>query len=110
LRTLNEITKRKREKYRTTIDWQQSKIQKMQELPNHLFGGVKSKNDATYLAFLIRNGKIELSDLAISRQSRFNFTYDLKTGSYTGIGTVNYFRECEMYVFYVLLLLDSLSD
>jgi hypothetical protein len=89
------------------MDWQHSKIQTMSELPNHYFGGVTGKyENATYLAFLVRNNKIELSDLRING-TVYDFVYDMDSRTYSGKGTVNHFRECEMFVYFVLLLLES---
>lgn len=106
-----EIKKAKKKKYEKSLDWQQSKIQKMEELPNTFFGGVKGKDEnATYLAFLIRNGKIEISDLRVGAGAVYDFVYDMRKNTYNGRGTVNHFRECEMYVYFVLLLLETFTE
>lgn len=107
---LNDINKKKKERYRLLMDRRGCQIKEMEEIPEIKFGEVKSVGARTYLAFIIRNGKIEFSDLLSRRDQQFSFTYSLTSGEYRGKGTVNHFRECEMYVYFVLLLLESLNQ
>lgn len=94
-------------KHLKTFDNKRSHIKKMEELPNLYYGEVigLGDHDGLYLTFIVRDGKIELSDL-LNKRSRFNFTYSLTNGTYSGRGTVNHFRDCERFVAYVLLLLQ----
>lgn len=106
---LNKALKRRILKHQYTMDKQCSKIKRMKELPNLWYGEVKSVEETSHLAFIVRNGKIEISDLLPLKESKFTFTYCLHTRSMNGKGTVNFYRTCEKYVAYVLFLLDELE-
>lgn len=103
-------------KHQYTLDKQNSSIKKMDELTGCYFGEVRqvaeieNATEAGYLAFLVRDGKINISDCLNKRSSKFDFTYDILTGEYKGRGTVNFYRSCERFVAYVLLMLDEVES
>jgi hypothetical protein len=107
--------RRKIMKHQYTLDKQSSTIKAMDELKGCYFGevrAVENGNDTEtgYLAFLVRDGKINISDCLNKRTSKFDFTYDILTGEYRGRGTVNFYRSCERFVAYVLLMLDGIEN
>lgn len=112
---VNKQMRRKIMKHQYTLDKQNSTIRKMDEIKNCYFGEVRQvesdfSTETGYLAFIVRDGRINISDCLNKRNSKFDFTYDILTGQYTGRGTVNFYRSCEKFVAYVLLMLDGLES
>lgn len=107
------ISQTKLAKHRLTLDTRKSKIRKLNDLTDEscYCGEVSGFGDnGLHIAFIIRDGKILLSDLQTEkRKSKFSYEYDLLSGSYSGIGTVNFYRDCERFVAYVLLLLQMMD-
>lgn len=108
--TLNKSLKRRVLKHQYTMDKLRCKIKKMREIPGVYWGEVKDVNETGHMSFLIKDNVISISDLKNRKESLIDFNYSLDSGSFFGRGTVNFFRHCERYVAYVLLLLDELEN
>ena len=105
------INQLKLARHRLTLDARRSRIKKLGALDDGLYCGEVSgvADNGIHLAFIIREGQIQLSDLQ-SKKSKFNFVYDLSSGSYQGVGTVNHYRDCERFVAYVLIMLSMMGE
>lgn len=106
------ISQQKLAKHKLTLDRKRSKIRKLNDLSDEgLYCGEVSGfgDNGLHIAFVIRDGKILLSDCEEKSKSKFNYEFDLQRLTYSGIGTVNYYRDCERFVAYVLLLLQMMD-
>ena len=71
---------------------------------------MKSIYDRTILAFTIHKGIVSFTDCLDSKNSKYSFTYNMFTHELKGKGSKTYFKNCERYVCFVLILLrESLA-
>ena len=107
---VSEVFEKRIKKNRDFLDRTHSEIRHISDMNGIYVGQVKSIYDRTILAFHMQNGEIHLTDLLDSKDSKYDFKFKLANSEMTGKGSRTYYKNCERYVCFVLILLkESLS-
>lgn len=106
----NAVFKKRMKKHRQTLDFRQSQIKRLDELNGMYIGEVRGLHDRSHVAFNICKGIINVTDLMDSRSTKYAFKFNMVNHEFSGIGTRTYYKNCERFICYILILLSTMTE
>lgn len=107
---MTDVFKKRMKKHRQTLNWNSSNIRKLKNIEGFYVGEVKGLHERTSVVFNIQNGLINVNDMLLPPENKFDYSFNIFDSTYKGKGIKSYYKDCERYVCYILILLEAYEN